>query len=336
MNVKTEPKVTVASAQKYEELLGAGVENSPYEYATLFKGEGFFDRRRAKSRLKLLKRIDLKLRYILERGERVFFVTRGTTVSASEHFFVGWISYWLNMRALVFTSRRILLLQIDSGGQPLELVSQLPYASVASVKSTWNRSCSVRLLNKQTLAFRYIPRADRKFAVEFLADIVQLTNAPFEQDRGIEHLCPHCYAFVPLRPAECPKCKGRFKSATKAGALSLLFPGLGSWYLRHRGFALIEMLCAAALWFFAVAVQRVGKFDLRTALNDREYWIIAGIVLLLVHVTDGIITRHFGLKGHYPSGVAPMPATLPPFVDLPKPDLNPTNKLKLGRTAPPT
>lgn len=336
MNVKSESKVTVASAQKYEDLLGAGVESSPYEYATLFKGDGFFGRQRAKNRLKLLKQIDPKVRYILERGERIFFVTRGTTVSATEHFFVGWISYWLNMRALVFTSRRILLLQIDSRGRPLELVSQLPYASIASVKSTWSRSCSVRLLNKETLAFQYVPRADRKFAVEFLADIVQLTNAPFEQQRGVEHLCPHCFVFVPLRPAECPKCKGRFKSASMAGVLSLLFPGLGSWYLGNRKFALIEVAGTAALWFFVVAVRRIGTFDLRAALNEREYWIIAGIVLLLVHVTDGIITRHFGLKGHYPTGIAPIPATLPPFMDLPKPDLNPTNKLKLGRTTPPS
>lgn len=336
MNAKSEAKVTVASARKYEELLGAGVDGSPYEYATLFKGEGLFARRRAQKRLKLLKLIDLKLRHILDRGEKVYFITQGTTVTTAEHFFVGWISYYLNMRALVFTSSRVIMIHVDSRQRPLELVSQLPYASIASVKSTWNRACSIRLLNREVLNFQYIPRADRKYMVEFLADIVQLTNAPFEQKRGVEQLCPHCFVFVPAHPSECPKCKGHFKSANKAGILSFIFPGVGGWYLGHRVFSVFEMIITFAIWFALVIAPILGIFSLQEALPDREYWIIVGIILLLVHVTGSIMTRHFGLKGHYPVGIAPLPATLPPFMALPKPELNPANKLKLGRTTPPS
>src|SRR5690606_25582103 len=112
---------------------------------------------------------------------------------------------------------RVLLLQIDGRGRPGALISQLPYANIASVKSTWNGMCRITLLSRKTFNFRHLPRADRKFLVEFLQDIVQLTNAPFEHKRGIEHLCPYCYTYVPYHPRTCPSCKGGFKSAQQAG-----------------------------------------------------------------------------------------------------------------------
>jgi len=65
---------TVESAHNYDELLGSSVAASPYEYATMFKAEGFMARQRAKKRLKLLKAVDFKLRHILERGEKVYFL----------------------------------------------------------------------------------------------------------------------------------------------------------------------------------------------------------------------------------------------------------------------
>ena len=326
---------TVQSAKKYEELLGADVAASPYEYATLFKAEGFFGRQRAKARFKLLKAIDVKLRHMLEPGEKVFYLTTGTTTTAGERFFVGWLSYYWNMRALVFTARRVLLLQIGVRQRPLELVSQLPYASITSVKSTWNGMCAIKLLNRKTLNFQSVPKADRAFLIEFLADIVQLTNAPFEHKRGIEHLCPHCFTFVPEYPAACPKCDGLFKSARKAGLLSLLFPGVGGWYLGHRWTALFEMIVTGVLWYLLVFAPLLGFGTPDQVPLGTEYWVTVGVVLLLTHLIDGITTHHFARKGHYPLGVTALPASLPPFVDRPKPDLNSLNKLKISRTNPP-
>ncbi len=326
---------TVDSAKKYEELLGPSVSASPYEYGTLFKAENFMARQRAKKRFKLLKALDLKLRQILDGGEKVYFITTGTTITMGERFFVGWVAHLVNMRALVFTSRRILLLHIDLRQRPLEVVSQLPYASITSVKSTWNGLCSIRLLNRKTFNFQSVPSADRKFVVDFLADIVQLTNAPFEHRRGIEHLCPHCYVFVPEHPASCVSCGGRFKSARKAGLLSLLFPGLGGWYLGHRSIALFEMFGTAVLWYFLVFAPLFGVSDPASGPLSLEYWITVGSMLLLTHVIDGMMTHHFGRKGHHPMGQVPLAVSLPPFMDRPKPDLNAANKLKLNRTTPP-
>ena len=326
---------TVESAKNYEELLGNSVAPSPYEYATLFKADGFMGKRRCKQRLKLLKAVDFKLRHILERGEKVHFITSGTTGSASERFLVGWVAYYLDRRILVFTSRRVLLLHVTARHRPMELVSQLPYANIAGVKSTWGGVCTIKLLNRVTINFQHIPATDRDFLVEFLTDIVQLTNAPFEHARGIEHLCPHCYTFIPDFPRSCSSCKGEFKSARIAGLLSLLFPGLGGFYLGHRWTSTFELLGTVALWAGLIALPLLGKSDFFPKTLDPEYWMTIAAIVLVVHGIDAVVTHHFARKGIYPSGAAPLQASLPPFVDRPKPDLNALNKLKITRTTPP-
>jgi hypothetical protein len=80
---------TIATANKFEDLLLPGSAPAPYEYETLFAAKGWLDRRLAKRRFQLLKKLDPKLRAILKPDERVFFVTAGTTMSVAEYFFVG-------------------------------------------------------------------------------------------------------------------------------------------------------------------------------------------------------------------------------------------------------
>jgi hypothetical protein len=326
---------TVELAKNYEELLGPSVAASPYEFATLFKAEGFMGKRRCKQRLKLLKAVDFKLRHILERGEKVHFITTGTTVGMTERFLAGWIAYYLDRRILVFTSRRVLLLLVSARQQPMDLVSQLPYANIAGVKSTWGGMCTIKLLNRVEFNFQHIPAPDRKFLVDFLADIVQLTNAPFEHTRAIENLCPHCYTFIPDFPRSCSSCKGEFKSSRMAGFLSLLFPGLGGFYLGHRLTATVELLGTVALWVTVVGLPFLGVSNFFPRPLDTGYWMTIATVILIVHGIDSLVTHHFARKGIYPSGAAPLQASLPPFVDRPKPDLNGLNKLKINRTSPP-
>ncbi len=325
---------TVESAKSYEELLSGPVAASPYEFATLFKTEGFMGRRRCQQRLKLLKAVDIKLAHILERGEKVHFITTGTTTGATERILVGWAAYHLDRRILVLTSRRILLLQVNARNRPTDPVSQLPYANIAGVKATWSGIC-VKLLTKITLNFQNIPAPDCKFLVGFLADIVQLTNAPFEHTRGIEHLCPHCYAFVPDFPRSCSSCKGEFKSARTAGFLSLLLPGLGGFYLGRRGTGMIELLGTVTFWVALVILPILGISEFFPKPLGKEYWMSVAAVLLFVHGIDSMLTHHFARRGIYPSGTAPLQASLPPWVDRPKPELNGMNKLKITRSSPP-
>lgn len=297
--------MNVQTARRFQELLSGQVEPAPYDYAVLFSNDGFFARRRSKARFKLLQGIDAKLRRVLRPEERVYFLTPGTTVSLAEQFFVGWIAYYLNMRALVFTTERVLLLEIDNRKRAGKLVSQIPYAAIASVKSTWTGHCRVSLINKETYNFQNVPKADRKFLAEFLREIVQGTHAPFQRVPGLEHLCPHCFALVPGHPSACPACRGSFKSPDRAALLSLAFPGVGDWYLGHRGVAIVELLGACFMWWLFVLVPLVAPGTPGAEPLNAAYWATVAIVLLVAHGVDALVTRHFALKGHHPHGAAP-------------------------------
>jgi hypothetical protein len=309
--------MNVQTAKRFEDLLSGAAEAAPYDYAMMFKADGFFAKQRSKNRFKLLKGIDAKLRRILRPGERVFFMTPGTTVSIGEHLFVGWVARYLNLRALVFTTDRVLLLAIGSSHKAEKLVSQIPYSAIASVKATWSGTCRIKLLSKQTFDFQGVPKDDRKFLAEFLADIVKGTNAPFERVQGLEHLCPHCYTMVPAHPAACPSCTGAFKLPNKAGWLSFIFPGLGDWYLGHRGFAVMEMISTGFLWLVLVIAQLLPADPEMAAANPEVpatgggYWLTVALILLGAHGLDAVMTRHFALKGHHPHGPAPVAAEPP-------------------------
>ena len=99
---------------------------------------------------------------------------------------------------------------------------------------------------------------------------------------------------------------------------------------------LLAALTIAALWYFLVRVPLSGSYDPqgRPPL-DLEYWMTTAAIIALTHIIDSMATRYFARKGHYPVGVAPIAASLPPFVNRPKP-IAPLNKLKLtNRTTPP-
>lgn len=297
---------TLQNTKRYEALLGTDVEAAPYEFALLFKADGWLARGRAKNRYKLLKAIDPKLRKMLHQDERVYFATSGTTANAAEQFFSGAaMSQAINRRALVFTTERVLLLQIDSKKRPRELVSQITYASIAEVKATWNGYCQLRFHNKSKLNFIGVPKADRKQLAGLLGDMLKAGEAPTSAVSGLalEHLCPHCFVPVPGHPESCPHCQGRFKLARTAMLRSLLFPGLGDLYLGHRAFAGLEMLGAAIFWYVMVVAPLAGIADEngKVTQTDTVYWGIAALMIAGMHGLDAIMTRQFALKGHHPA-----------------------------------
>lgn len=302
--------MNLQTAKRYEDLLSGTVDPSPFDYAMMFKStDGFFARRRAATRLKLLKAIEAKLLTILRPQERVYWVTTGTTVTLGEQFFVGWMAYYLNRRALIFSTERVLLLEVDGKNKPGHLVSQIPYSAIASVKSTWNGMCRVKLLNKTTYSFQSVPTADRKFLAEFLSGITQGTNAPFQRVDGLEHLCPHCYSVVPGYPHSCGRCNGALKSAKKAALLSFIFPGAGNWYIGHRGFAVLEILGTCFYWLFFVVLPLVASLDPEFEPLEPDYWPTVIVILLVGHTIDALTTYSFARKGHYPAAV---PVAAPP------------------------
>jgi hypothetical protein len=295
--------ITLQAARRYEELLGENVAQSPYDYAALFEAKGWFARRRAKARFKLLQKLDAKLTRVLRPNERVYFVSTGSLNSGAEQFFAGWAAYYINLRALIFTTERVILMQIGGNSKPRELVTELPYTSIRQVKATWSGFCEVILANGKKHRFSGMPKADRKFLRDFLAGVVsgESTASLAKKSDGLVHLCPHCFTGVPAWPLVCGDCGGGIKSARTAALLSLLFPGLGDWYLGHRGLAAMEMMGTAFLWFVLVIAPLAGiETDEEPVPADSVYWAVAAVLIGGTHLIDSALTHCFARKGHHP------------------------------------
>lgn len=293
-------------------LPGGNGDAAIYDFGTLMNGEGWFARRRAAARLRLVKKLDAKLKRVLKPGERVCFVTKGSMASMAERFFAGHaVAYHVNLRALVFTTDRVILIHVGAFSSPRALVSELAYGSIRKLRSTWSGFCEVKLANGKTHRFSGVPRADRKFLREFLAKKVPANAAAAvcahgEESDGLMHLCPHCYAALPGRPRVCVSCGGGIKAASTAALLSFGLPGLGNWYLGHRWFAVFEMIGAAMLW--VVFVIRPLREEL--SHNDGQplgagFWAFFIGVVAVIHVIDAVVTYNFGRKGHHPGKTPP-------------------------------
>lgn len=267
---------------------GAG---TPFVLDTILDHSSWAARRLSRRKKKMLVRIQEKVRAILEPGEQVRYATFGSRVSFWEAYWMGWVAYYINRRAILATDRRLILLQIDSRDHPKELVSQVRYSSIRKVRRTLFGSTVMTFGDGKRSVFSYVPRRDRKF----LQRLTDWIDRSLERGTGgWEELCPHCYAQVTGRPAECPACGGGLKPAWKAGLLSLAFPGLGDIYLGHWKFAILEIGAAAMIWLSVLA----------SAAEVHDPWaaLAAGLFLLVFgHGADAVATWYVGRRGLYPA-----------------------------------
>jgi hypothetical protein len=229
----------------------------------------------------------------LDEGESVHFVTTGSAVSFWESYFLGWVVQYLNRRALVFTDRRIILLQVDWRDRAKELRSQLRYGAIGRVKGSLLGGTKVQLRDGKARTFTGVPKADRKFMAEWI-DGLKRRIGDESAARSVEDLCPHCSAVVRRRSSPCDSCGGTFKSAKRAGLLSLLLPGLGDLYIGHRKLAVLEMLVASAIWLGVLWPNSEYPY------TASGYAIVATFVVMFVHVPDAIATWYIARMGVYP------------------------------------
>lgn len=284
--------------EKVEELVARQRDDTPYDYRTLFPTDGMWVRRASQKKLAFLKKLDEQVRAMLWPEERVVFLSTGVVHSFWESYLVGWAMYYLNRRALVLTTERLLLIQIDSRHRPRALRSQILLRGVERFTRSLLGNTVLRLTSGTRLVFIRVPRRDRKALTELTA----AGKAAATRDGAggnLQQLCPYCYQPVAGHPKECPACKGAFKWWKKAGLLSLAFPGLGDIYLGHWQFAVLEILVAALFWTSIILAAVVPDPEVPTTAAD----IVAGVlfVFLFMHGVDAFATMHIAKKGHSPA-----------------------------------
>lgn len=277
------------SAERAEHLSALDDPRSKYVFSKIFESSGWGAKRRNKHRLKLLQNLDADLQRMLHDGERVLAVTAAQEYSFVESYFMGLWAYVLNRRALVLTNERMLVLQVDWRGRLSQLKAQIRYAAIAKLGGKLMGQLKVACARGRTLAFTQIPRASR----EPLRALIEERRAAGQPASfgGLEYLCPSCYAAIAELVPDCPKCRSCFKSASKARALSFVFPGLGDLYLGHRALGCFEILGALALWsIFALAIAQAES------VADAAIVFAFGLGF---NALDAWVTGHTASKGLY-------------------------------------
>lgn len=296
--------MNIATARRFQDLLVQGVTDPHYQFDQIFSDQGMIARSHSKRKFKILKALDPLLSQMLFEDESVDFITWGTQTTFLDFYMLGWWMFLLNHSAIVFTSHRIIMIRIDSRKKPRDVIWQIRFDSVKKVGRTMLGALRIVTRDRKKVVFWRMPGRDRKFMRETLKSLQASGELEDSGVRGKENLCPHCWVVVIGRPNACEHCRGEFKTVGGAMWRSLLFPGLGDWYLGHKRFALLEMLPAAFMWFCCVVLL----FDESSRTADFRLWpdMILGSLFFFggMHVFDSAFTGRVASAGIYPGRAA--------------------------------
>jgi len=309
----------ITEARRFEDLQERGADDAHFAFDRIFAGEGFRARRHSKKKFKLLKAVEPLLRRMLFEDEVVDFVTWGVQSSLMDAYFLGWVMYYLNRTAIVMTTHRIIMIRIDRKNRPRDLVRQLRYEAVDKVSRSWLGATVVKTKDRKKMVFEKLPKRDRRAIQQTLSEVPSDEPAGGSIVDCVENLCPHCWAPVDGRPRSCENCGGTFKSARSAAVRSLMFPGLGDWYLGHRGFAVMEILGAGFLWLILLLAALVPDPELAyeeagqpmDTATVGEFLAAAAFIFIFVHGADAFVTGRIARAGIYPHRPPPAMATGP-------------------------
>jgi len=281
------------TAENFTSLMS--LEDDRYAFSSIFDDSSWGKKRLSKSKFKLLKNLEPALDKILEPDEKVFFVTYGTLNKIMEQLIGGWIMLYLNKKAFLFTNKRIILVGLKGRLKPGDLKSHIDVCSIQKIKKHLLGSVSIVFNSGKKMNFVYIPRPDKKFLSQVSTQL--MGEIPAEQKTNTEEvfLCPHCGKAPQVGLSKCNLCNGEFKSAQKAGLLSLLFPGLGDFYLGHKGLAILEMLGAMLVWMGVLLSVTESPGDLA------GFAIVFSFLFIFMHGVDAAFTYYMGKKGLYPA-----------------------------------
>jgi hypothetical protein len=237
-------------------------------------------RRRDRKRAEMLCKVEPVLKRALGPTEVVRFATNGVRQLMWWLLTAGSMNPFANRTTLVLTDRRVLLIHTDWKQRPRMFANQLP---LDRIRDTSGRNSYIFIrTGKEQLMFHGVKRSEAQH-------VRNLLESTASKKGGWQNLCPRCFAPTDSAPPACEKCGEEFKSPKKAAWRSLIFPGLGDFYLGYRKYALLEIAGAAMLWalFVTTLVPAVKAKGIEGVL-------VAGPLfglLALIHLGDAVLTR---------------------------------------------
>jgi predicted Zn finger-like uncharacterized protein len=248
--------------------------------------KGHFKSRRNRLKVQILMAVADALDKLLNQGEQVMRVARGTAYYPAEIFLGnGWLTMMYNHYAIVATNQRVLCINVNSRmKRRTHYLFQVLYGDIKKVKRGWLGS----LVFQRARSKRRVFTGVKRFMSKDLKDFIMQRKEQVEQEPEVvlENLCPSCFEPLQAGLKVCPSCKATFKEPKKASLRSLLLPGLGDFYLGHRALGILELMGSVMVWFVAaVWVLTGGLF-------------MAAFVLLFYNGMDGMLAYHMAKKGY--------------------------------------
>ena len=254
-------------------------------------------KRRDRKRAEMLCKAEPVLQRALNPMEVVRFTTNGVRQLTWWLLTAGSMNPFANRTTLVLTDRLVLLIHTDSKQRPRLFANQLP---LERIRSTSGRNSYIFIRSgREQLMFHGVKRSEAR-------QLKGLLESTATKKGGWQNLCPRCFAATDDAPLSCEKCGEECKSPKKAALRSLLFPGLGDFYLGYRKYAMIEIIGATLLWalFLSTLVRAVVAQGL-------DGVVVAGPLLALlafIHIGDALLTRAKAQTGlHSKDGALPTP-----------------------------
>lgn len=238
-----------------EEWRGTAGQDLPIDVEAVFPEEnGFFERRHASARARLLASLRPVLLQVLEPGERIRYATRGF---ARRFTIGGALGQLANQMALVLTNRRLLLVDVNRSGRARDVKNQVRLSEVRGARAGLLNGFEIRLGDGKALRYTGVPRRSCRTLAAALPKLERGAARTKSAGPSVEHLCPSCLNLVPGRVGSitvCPNqtCGIPFREASRAEKFSLLVPGLGDLYLRHYPLGALQFVTSMVLLIVAV------------------------------------------------------------------------------------
>lgn len=259
-------------------------------------------KRRDRRRAEMLRKAEPVLQRALNPMEVVRFTTNGVRQLTWWLLTAGSMNPFSNRTTLVLTDRRVLLIHTDSKQRPRMFANQLP---LERIRATTGRNSYIFIRSgREQLMFHGVKRTEAR-------QLRGLLDSTATKKGGWQNLCPRCFTATDGAPLACEKCGEVFKSPKKAALRSLLFPGLGDFYLGYHKYATLEIIGATLLWalFLSTLVRAVMAKGLEGAL------VAAPLLALLafIHIGDALLTQAKAKTGlHSQDGTLPTGDDSPP------------------------
>ena len=276
----------------YPELQGLSSEKFDFGEILSPNKRGGYKNRKNKFKIRILKAVHAILNEILEDGEKVMRVGKGTAYYPAEILLGnGILTMMYNYYAIACTNRRLLFININSRiTRPTHFFSQMSYEDIKKMKQglLLNHLILYRTSGKRRI-FTSVKRYLLKELKEFIPLRKDTVRPAGHSTESLENLCPSCFVPLPKGLIACPKCKVNLKEPRRAFFKSLVLPGWGDIYLGHRALGILELIGSVIVWVFVISfLGQGGVGNLITAV----------FLLLIYNGHDGILTYHMGKKGY--------------------------------------